>query len=170
MNWYKKAELQYRTLPDLDGVDEDEHDFDVWDAHRGVADIFQERNINPGSQKEYSIVALNDDVPVGGIASGWSDNHDYEGEDVKQFSFDVAAEGGENRTPNSGGTGMMGMRLIQKAIEQYEEEKWEWEDQGYKTMIKVWVVNQRLIPILERRFGFDIEGEHEDGSAHMVRY
>tara|TARA_Y100000034_G_C6867737_1_gene395688 strand:- start:108 stop:617 length:510 start_codon:yes stop_codon:yes gene_type:complete len=169
MNWYKLAQLQYRTLPDLDGVDEDEHDFDVWDAHKGVAEIFNERGISPGSQKDYSIVALNDDVPVGGIASGWSDNDEF-GFPVKQFSFDVAAEGGEGRTPNRGGTGMMGMRLIQEAINKYEAEKSDWEEQGYKTMIKVWVINHRLIPILERRFGFDIEAEHGDGSAHMVRY
>jgi len=173
MNWYKKSQLQYRDIPRPDDFFEDDEDFDANAARQRVEQIFKERGVRPDSTKEFTDVAINDELPVGGLASGWTDNDDYDFP-VKEFSFDVAAEAKENRTPNRtpnrGGTGMMGMRLIQEGIDRYEAEKMEWEEMGYKTMIRLWVINPRLVPILERRFGFAIEAEYGDGSAHMIRY
>lgn len=171
MNWYKRAQLKYRTLPHPDAMDYDE-DFDadaVDEARNDIEEIFIQRGIRPDSTKEFTDVAMNDHLAVGGVASGWSDNNDYDFP-VKEFSFDVATEDPRNRTPNRGGTGMMGMKLIQEGINKYEAEKSDWEEMGYKTMIRLWVVNPRLIPILERRFGFDIETEHSEGGAHMVKF
>jgi hypothetical protein len=169
MNWYKKANLQYRTIPHPDDVMDEDDEYDADEARSGVEQIFMERGIRTDSTKEFTDVAMNDGLPVGGMASGWSDSGNY-GFPVKEFSFDVATEDPTNRTPNKGGTGMMGMKLIQEGINRYEAEKSDWEEMEYKTMIRLWVVNPRLVPILERRFGFDIESEYSDGSAHMVRY
>lgn len=173
MNWFKLAQLQYRAIPHPDFMDYDE-DFDKDDANEarsGVEQIFMERGIRPDRNKEFTDVAMNDGLAVGGLASGWSESDYEDGENpVKEFSFDIATEGKENRTPNKGGTGMMGMRLIQEGIARYEAEKSDWEDMGFSTMIRLWVVNRKLIPILERRFDFDLEADHGDGGAHMVRY
>ena len=158
MNWWKRATS---IIPfSVDDIDT-EYETDPYDLADQAESVFQESGIRPDSSKELSHLAIEDGQVIGAVSSGWSNEQGYEEEYVHVFSFDISVK------PEFRGKGLVGIKLIQEAIDHYESEK---EIYGVKTMMRLWVVNPRLIPILENRYGFDIESSYSNGSAHMVRY
>lgn len=151
MNWLQK--ISYEVHPF--SFEDDEYPGDVYQDAEQAEAIFKEREVGVDRNKELSHMAVEDGQVIGAVSSSWS--HE-DGVDV--FSFDVAVKRQYQGT-------MAGMKLIQEAIKQYEWDKSMYEG---NTMMRLWVVNERLIPILVRRFGFEIESEHEGGSAHLIRY
>jgi len=163
MSWYKKTEIEYRNMPSTEDFDDEDSDIDVYQAMDEAEKVFQNSGIRPDSRKEMTNIALSDGTVIGAIASNWSEATDYDFP-VMEFSFDVAVD------KKFRGSEQVGMKLIQEAINTYEEEKTMYEESDYKTRIKLWVINTGLIPILEKFFGFEIESDLGHGQAHMVRY
>ena len=57
------------------------------------------------------------------------------------------------------------MQLIDQAIEDLRTYQSEFPN----TYARVWVINPKLVRVLEKRYGFEIESQYNDGSAHMLR-
>lgn len=143
----------YTIIPfsydDMDYERDTYQDADAADA------IFKDRGIRVDSTKEISILAVAGDEVIGAVASGW-----YREEDVQVFAFDVAVKGGHDK-------GLVGLKLIEEAIRQYQQTAAVYT---MPTMMRLWVINPKLVGILEQRYGFEVEARHGDGSAHLVRY
>ena len=175
VNWYKilKFSQNVEYIPwggiydDFDRAEQYETpERDVYVMQSEADSIFEQANIRPGSQKEITQIADVDGVVAGALASTWYDTEEY-GFPVKVFEMDVAVR------PDYRGPQMIGLNLIKQGIQQYEQEKDMWEEMGLKTMMKSWVINPRLIDVLERRYGFEIEsqgGEEGKNWAYMIRY
>jgi GNAT superfamily N-acetyltransferase len=150
--WYKIAH------PDFKDVDPE----DNWEEADEADQIFRQNKIRYDSTKNIQQVAIENGVVIGAMASGWSKNSDYD-EDVMVFSFDIVVKPEFQRQG-------VGLKLIQDAIKRYNAEKNDYQEMGNKTMIRLWVVNPVLIPVLER-FGFQAESEpYENGSVHLISY
>lgn len=138
------------TVKDVD----DEQDWEEADiAHI----IFSNNNINYGRDKEITMILLDDDNNVvGGLASNWSVDRDF---DAVMFSMDIAVDKG-----TAGG----GMKLVKAGIDEYESQREELKEAyGVKNAgIRSWVVNPRLYQILISRYGFEEEGDGE----HVYKY
>lgn len=161
MNWLKKLTQSVAVYPfyeEGEEVDGSPPAHEVWD---GVEDAFKKSKINILRDKRITQVATQDGIVIGGVVSKWTNNSDYGDDDIAVFDFDVAVN------PKYRGNQMVGIKLIESAIRQYDQEK---EAFGDKTMMRVWVINPRLVPVMEKRFGFKIEGSYEGGQAHMVKY
>lgn len=156
--WYKKADDA-----DFKYIDPEED----WEEAEQSERIFNEQGFRLDRNKNFHQVAIEDGIVIGTIASGWSKNNDY-GEDVMVFSFDLVVK------PDFRKKGI-GLRLIQDAIQKYNQEKLDYQEMGNKTMMRIWVVNPILIPVLEK-LGFTIESTYEidswgnPGSAHLIAY
>jgi len=156
--WYKKADDA-----DFMNIDPEEN----WEEAEQANQVFKENNINYGKTKNVNQVAIEDGVIIGALATGWEKNNDY-GEDVMVFSFDLVVKPKFRRQG-------IGLKLIQEGINKYNQEKLDYKDMGYNTMMRVWVVNPILIPVLEK-LGFEIESSYEldglgnPGSAHLIAY
>lgn len=141
---------QFVYVQDDMGYDDDY--IDGIDLVGGAEDVMRASNIRPDSNKEALIVAVEDGEVVGAVYYGIVNS-----EFGHEASFDVAV------TPEY--RGRIGMDLIRRAVEYAENDLAE-----IGGHIRLWVVNPRLVPILERRFGFDIDSQYSDGSAHMIKY
>ena len=145
-------------------------EFDEWSAETiqdEAQEVFNLSNINLNRNKNITQVARSGGLVVGALATDWEDGQGDYDSPVRVFSMDVAVD------PDYRGTDLVGMRLIKAGIAQYEQEKLDWQDSGMNTMMRSWVVNPRLIDIMERRYGFDIESEGGEGNqrwAYVVRY
>lgn len=152
-NWYKKADADFRQI----NPEED------WEEAEQGDQIMQQEKIRYGRDKNIQQVAIENGVVIGALASGWQKTDEY-GEDIQIFSFDLAVKPEFRRQ-------RVGYELIRKAVAQYEQEKRDYADMGEKTMMRVWVVNPVLVPMLERDFGFQIEAEYGSGAGvHVIRY
>jgi len=152
--WYKRANPDFRHLdPEED-----------WDQADDADQIFKQQKIRYDSSKRVNQVAIENGVVIGAIASGWTNSREYgEDETVAVFSFDLVVKPEFQRQG-------VGMQLIQNAIREYQQDKHVYEEMGQKTMMRLWVVNPVLIPVLER-LGFQAESEpYENGSVHLVAY
>ncbi len=164
MNWYKRLSsitvepFDYENTPD-------DVDYDANVRMDQAEDAFNKSKITPDRDKNISHVAIEDGKVIGAVSSGWSRVHEPDGP-VWIFSFDVAVN------PEHRGPQMAGIKLISEAVRHYDSNKAEYIDAegGGRTMMRLWVVNPRLVPILEAKFGFTIEAEYGAGGAHMVRY
>jgi len=157
MNWYKLAANIISFDPDtMDDVDYDQYDY-AYQADK----VFQESKIRYDSTKNLSHLAVEDGVVIGAVASGWSKDSDI---GAYVFAFDVVVK------PEFRGKSLAGLKLISEGISRYNSEASIYRDMGYNTMLKLWVVNPRLVPILERKYNLEIESKYEDGSAHMIMY
>jgi len=154
MNWYKQAVniVPFSLEDDID-IDLDE---DIYDLADQADKVFEDSGVRPDSTKDLSHLAIEDGRVIGAISSGWGNE-----DDVSVFSFDISV------LPEFRGKGLVGIKLIKEAIEYYESFSSQYD---MKTMMRLWVINPRLVHVLEDRFGFDIESTNSDGSAHMVRY
>ena len=149
-NWYKKADADFRYI-------DPEEDWE--EAEQGEQILSQEKI---RSRKNIQQVAIENGVVIGALSSGWEQENDDE-RPISVFSFDLAVKPEFRRQ-------RIGYQLIQRSVQQYEQEKRDYQDAGYDTMMRVWVINPVLVPLLERDFGFTIEAQHEGGSVHVVRY
>lgn len=156
--WYKRADDA-----DFMNVDPEEN----WEEAEQADQVFKQNDIRYGRDKNISQVATENGVVIGALASGWDRDNGY-GENVMVFSFDLAVKPEFRRQG-------VGLKLIQDAIKKYNQEKLDYQETGSQTMMRLWVVNPVLIPVLER-FGFTIEssyevdGEGSPGSAHLIAY
>ena len=155
--------LEYAGAIQIVSWSEDADDYDPWVAADQADRVAGESDIRISSDKELSIIALNEkgDV-VGAIWSALSPDNDN---DAMVYDFDVAVDP-EHRS----GQAMVGIKLINSALEDFEYIK----SDNPRTYVRVYVVNRRLANVLERKYGFDVEGEYEHegnfGSKHMVYY
>lgn len=156
--WYKRADDA-----DFMNVDPEEN----WEEAEQADQVFKQNNIRYDRNKNVSQVAIENGVVIGALASGWDRDNGY-GKDVMVFSFDLVVKPEFRRQG-------VGLKLIQDAIKKYNQEKLDYQESGSQTMMKIWVVNPILIPVLER-FGFMIESSYEvdglgnPGSAHLIAY
>jgi ribosomal protein S18 acetylase RimI-like enzyme len=127
-------------------------DYDPWVAADQADQIASKSGIRIDSTKELSWIAVNeaDDV-VGALWSHLSND------DPPVFDFDVAVDPDWR-------SGRLGLQLIDNAIEDLRAHQSEFPG----TYARVWVVNPKLVRVLENRYGFEIESQHSDGSAHMI--
>jgi GNAT superfamily N-acetyltransferase len=156
--WYKLAQAaDFRSI----NPEED------WEEAEQSDQIFRQNDIRYGRDKDISQIAVENGVVIGALASGWLQDNSY-GEDVMVFSFDLVVKPEFRRQG-------VGLGLIQQALRKYNQEKMDYQEMGNKTMMRVWVVNPILIPVLEK-LGFTIESSYEvdemgnPGSAHLIAY
>lgn len=128
-------------------------DYDPWVAADQADQVAQMSGIRISRNKELSWIAVNNDDNV--VGAVWSSLDDNEGEKV--FDFDVAVD-------PKWRSGRIGLRLIEKAIEDLRE----YQEIFQGTYARVWVVNPKLVRVLENKYGFDVESMYKDGSAHMT--
>jgi GNAT superfamily N-acetyltransferase len=150
--WYKLAQ------PQIKRIDPEED----WPEAEEAESIFKLSKIRCDSNKNVSHVAIENGQVIGALSSGWCRGDDYEGKSVAVFSFDLAVDPKHRRKG-------VGLSIIQAAMIQYNEEKETYAGQDGYSMMRVWVVNPILVPVLEN-LGFSIEAEHADDSAHLVYY
>ena len=136
----------------------EDDDLDPYDVVNKAEIVAHEAGVRISSNKELKFVALDrsySDPIIGGV---WiATYHDNE-QDAIVFDFDVAVDK-EFRS-----SALIGLKLIETAIDEYKNLDYD------RKYIKVWVINPKLVRILERKYGFEIESEHGDGSAHMTYY
>lgn len=139
---------------------------DDWEIAGGVERAFALAKIRPDRNKEPILAALVDERPVGGVYASWQEDHDAE---AWIFSFDVAVAPDDRKHGITGlrNTAPIGLKLIEAAIQHYDSEK---DAYGDRTAMRLYVVNPKLVGVLERRYGFEIEADHGGGHAHLVRY
>jgi len=131
--------------------DEDSDQYDPWVAIDQAEKIAKDSGIRIASNKELSFIAfdaISDDV----IGATWKNI--YSDEEGMIYDFDVAVDK-NNRGSN------VGLGLIEVSISDYIQNN----DGDMK--IRVWVVNPKLVRVLERKYGFEVMSQYPDGSAHM---
>jgi len=159
MNWYKN--MKYAAVDIYPFYEEDSEiaGIDTWDVADHIDNSFQQSGIRPSNNQQYSHFALMEDQVAGGAMDGWSID-----DGIAEYSFDIAVH------PQYRGFNKIGIKLIEEAIKKYEMDKLHYEEMGYDTKMRLWVVNPKLVPFLEKHYDFEIESLYEDGSAHMERY
>ncbi len=150
--WYKLAN------PDFRHIDHEEN----WEEADEAEQVFKQNDIRFDSTKNISQVAVENGVVIGALASGWSKSQEYGEETVAVFAFDLVVKPEFRRQG-------VGLKLIQNAIAKYNSEKNDYQEMGEKTMMRIWVINPILVPVLEG-LGFDVEATYQNGSAHLVAY
>jgi hypothetical protein len=166
MNWFKRQLFAAQVMPwSLDEAEQstDDLDYDPYERAQQAEQAFQQSNIHVNRNKNISHVAVENGQVIGAVQSEWSQDTSY-GEPVWVFSFDVAVK------PEFRGPQMTGLKLISEAIKHYEQTKGQYAEQGAHTMMRLWVVNPRLVPILESRFGMEVESDMGEGGSYLIRY
>lgn len=115
-----------------------ESDHDLASEVEGISNRI---NIPFNRNKDISIVALVSDTVIGGVASFIYHNDEYYGQPVRTYDFDVVVE------PQWQGYQMVGFKLIEAAMREAVDNE--------ANLIRAYVVNRRLIPILINRYGFE---------------
>lgn len=130
--------------------------YDPWVAADQADKIAEKSNIRISRGKELSWIAVDGADNV--IGAVWSSlEEDRESDDQRLiFDFDVVVD-------PKWRSGRIGLELIEKAIRDLRSYQSEFPG----THARVWVVNPRLVRVLENKYGFDIESQYKDGSAHM---
>lgn len=131
--------------------DESDYDYDPWVAADQADQVAAKSGIRIDSTKELTYIATNenDDV-VGALWSHLSNN------EPPIFDFDVAVDPDWR-------SGRLGLQLIDVAVEDLRYYQGEFPG----TYARIWVINPKLVRVLENRYGFEIESQYPDGSAHM---
>lgn len=129
---------------------EDAEDFDPWVTAEQADIVMKKSGVRPDRNKELRYIALDEkDNVIGAAFDSIINSEDYGSE----YSFDVGVLP-EHR-------GNVGMELIKACLEE--------ANQLEEHIIRLWVVNPKLVKIMERKFGFKIDDIHSDGSAHMSK-
>lgn len=139
---------------------EDADNYDPWQVADEAEKAATSSGIHISRMKELTFVALTStDECVGGIwVSTYVDGEDDDGEKIFVYDFDVAVH------PKA--RGFIGLKLIEAAIDDFKNGGYPYD----KFYIKAWVINARLVRVLERKYGFEIQSDYGDGGAHMVYY
>lgn len=151
MNWYKQS----KVMP----IDPEED----WESAEQADQVFNQTGIRYDRSKNISQVAVEDGQVIGALASGWTQGEEYENKPIHVYAFDLAVQPQHQRRG-------VGMKLISEAVRTYESERHMYEEAGGVTMMRLWVVNPILVPLLETQFGFKVEADYGQGGVHMVRY
>jgi hypothetical protein len=106
--------------------------------------------------KNLGFVALDGDGDV--VGAVWHMWYKDEDQNAEVYDFDIAVD-----RPYQWGARVF-LQLVEAAIEEYRARD------ELRSYIRVWVINPRLVGVLERKFGFEVESEHGDGSTHMTYY
>jgi hypothetical protein len=139
---------------DEDGYDTD---YDQWVVADQAEKIANDSGIRIARNKTLAYFARVADDVVGAV---WSDVYEDTDQDVQVYDFDMAIDKSYRNQ-----VGIF-LRLMDAAMKDYRYLRSDFP-QSY---IRVWVVNPRLVGVLERRYGFELEDEHGGGTAHMVYY
>jgi len=130
--------------------DEDAEDYDPWVAADQADAVMKKTGIRPNRSKNLTFIALDEkDEVIGAAFTETTNTEDYGFE----YSFDLAVLP-EHR-------GSVGMELIRACIDEAKSLP--------DNIIRLWVINPKLVRVLERKFDFEIEQQYSDGSAHMVK-
>ena len=141
------AEYSDEAFYDSDG-------YSIWEQAFAIA---SNSGIRIASNKELVFVAMDDATVVGGV---WSARYPDDDQDAEVYDFDMAVD------KNYRGQVGIFLKLMEAALDEY----YDLLEYNPRTYVRVWVVNPRLIGVLERRYGFELESQHEGGSAHMTFY
>lgn len=146
------AEYSDEAFYDSDG-------YSIWEQAFAIA---SNSGIHIASDKELAFVAIDNAVDSNTVVGGvWSARHsDDDHEDIDVYDFDIAVDKSYRNQ-----VGVF-LKLMESALDEY----YNLLEYNPKTYIRVWVVNPRLVGVLERRYGFELESRHGDGSAHMTFY
>ena len=128
-----------------------EDDYDPWVTADQADQVAAKSGIRIDSTKELTYIAINDSGNV--VGALWSH---LSNDDPPKFDFDVAVD-------PSWRSGRLGLQLIDNAIEDLRNHQGEFPG----TYAEVWVINPKLVRVLENRYGFEIQSQYKDGSAHM---
>lgn len=110
-----------------------------WESAEEVEQIANKVNIRFNSNKDVSIIASVGDQIIGGVADTIYVSNQSQHDDI-EYDFDVVVD------PQWQGYQMVGFKLIDAAIE---------KARSYEaTIIKTWIVNPRLAPIMQTKYGF----------------
>ena len=126
-------------------------EYDPWVAADQADQVASDSGIRVNRDKELNTIALVDGNVVGAIWTSLSND------EPPVFDFDVAVDPAFR-------SGRLGLQLIDTAIEDLRAHQGEFPG----TRAKVWVINPKLVRVLENRYGFEIESQYKDGSAHMT--
>jgi GNAT superfamily N-acetyltransferase len=156
--WYKRAKHEVRD------IDPEEQ----WEEVEQAEKVFQVSNIRCSREKSIRHVAVENGEVIGALSSGWCRGDSYDGKNVAVFSFDLAVD------PQHRKKGV-GLSLIKSAMQQYKSEKEMYADINGLSIMRIWVINPILIPVLEK-LDFHLESVHERDkngeplSAHLIYY
>lgn len=151
MKIYRKSKIRYESFS--------EESRNAEEKACQVADTFNQSKIRPNRSKEISDLALSNGIVVGSTMSEWTMEHQGEkGEkDFAIFSFDVAVK------PKYRNFGLIGPKLIERAIQKFLSERSDWEAySGNKAIMRLEVVNDYLADYLIKRYGFKVESRLAD--------
>jgi hypothetical protein len=155
-NWLKLTE----TIT-INHVDPEED----WEEGEKADIIAKKVGIRIDRTKDLALIAVDEkgDV-VGALYSNVQRDHDASeesGEEVGILSFDVVVDPDLAKSFD-----LVGPKLIKQGeslIQDYP--------QYDKIYIRNWVVNPKLAKAMQSpKFGYDVESEHGDGSAHLIKY
>ena len=155
MNWYKQA-IEYRHYdPEWSNDDLEDDDWTQGLSPEELATqgekTFNESKIRPDSTKDIRDLALEDGTVIGATSSGWhTDENDY-----YIFAFDIAVK------EKFRGQGI-GTNLIERALEEFESERYIYEETGQKTAMRLEAINVKLGEFIIRNYGFKLEKKLPD--------
>jgi len=135
----------------------DDTDLDPYDVADKAEKVAFDSGIRITRNKELKFVALDNsysDPVIGGV---WASIYYDSDIDATVYDFDVAVDK-DFRGPEK-----IGLKLINMAINDYKS-----LDENRKC-IKVFVINQKLARVLEKKYGFEIES-YSNGCTHMIYY
>lgn len=149
----ESIELIYYDIDNFDNSD-----LDPYDIANKAEIVAMEAGIRIMSNKELKFVALDNsysDPVIGGV---WVAIYHDDDNDAEVYDFDVAVD------KDFRGPERVGLKLIDLALNDYHDLSVD------KKYVKVWVINPKLVRVLERKYGFEIESQNGNGSAHMTYY
>lgn len=144
------AEYSDEAFYDSDG-------YSIWEQAHSIA---QSSGIHISRNKELAFVAMDGEEVIGAT---WKDiyrDDNYDEQEVYVYDFDMAIRKDYREDLRA----FFG--LMRASLDDFEDSK-DYYDNLY---IRTWVINPKLVRVLERKYGFEIESEHGDNSAHMVKY
>lgn len=113
-----------------------------WELASEVEQIATATSIRLSSSKDISIIAQVGDQVIGGIANAiYQNDTEFGDQPVTTYDFDVVV------SPQWQGYQMVGLKLIDAAIDHAGSENAQ--------VVRAWVVNKRLAPIMQSRYGFE---------------
>lgn len=138
---------------------EDMDALDPWVSADQADKVADRSGIRISRSKNLFYVAVHNEQVVGAIwAAEYNDSDSYFSADpdqvVRVLDFDVAVD------PDYRGNAMVGLQLINDAIQYFHSSE--------NDLIRVLVVNPKLVRVLESKYKFEIESHFGNGSAHMV--
>jgi hypothetical protein len=137
-----------------------------WEFAEKAYQIAKSVNIHISSNKNPTIIALNDDEVIGAVFAAWSPSNDDEakstGEDWYEWDYDIVVD------PKWQGYRQVGLQLIRQAEETRKQMQIMY---GQKAYTHLWVVNPKLARVLQTpRYGFELHSDHGKGGQMLRKF